>query len=152
MDGKLSILLRNIQFMFKSKTIFISILAQFLVGMACYGQLTQSSIDKPLGLFFETKFEQALPLFEQISNKDQKNVEAWTWLAETYRRLARTDEAIKTARIALSINPCYSFAHLVLAQASYPNNDTIMVHVTKAIECDSTDPNAWLMVWGEAIR
>jgi len=105
-----------------------------------------------MALFFEMKFEQALPLFRQSADQKQKNAVAQTWLAETYRRLGRTDEALRTVRKALELSPCSSFAHLVLAQASYPDNDTIFTHVTAAIECDSTDPNAWLMMWGEAIR
>jgi tetratricopeptide (TPR) repeat protein len=130
----------------------VFILVPFLIGTTSNMQIEQSNLDKPLALYFETKLEQALPLFEQIVNKHQKNPEAQTWLAETYRRLGRKEDAIRTARTALGLSPCYSFAHLVLAQASYPNNDTIAVHVTKAIECDSTDPNGWLMMWGEAIR
>ena len=135
-----------------SKVNRVFILVSLLIGTKCYAQLEQPNLDRALALYFETKLEQALPLFEQIVNKEQRNPEAHVWLADTYRRLGRKEEAIRTARTALGLSPCYSFAHLVLAQASYPNTETISVHVSKAIECDSTDPNGWLMMWGEAIR
>lgn len=129
------------------------ILCAFLFATpTCFAQPARPDLSKPLVLFFETEFLQALPLFREIADKHPNDPEARTWLAETYRRLGRTDDAIRTARSALGLHPCSSFTHLVLAQASYPNNDTILVHVAKAIECDSTDPNAWLMMWGEAIR
>lgn len=115
-------------------------------------QPARVDLTKPLSLFFKTRFEQALPLFEQIVKTNTKDATARTWLAETYRRLGRNEDALTTARQALDLQPCSSFAHLVLAQASYPDNDTILVHVRQAIACDSTDPNAWLMMWGEAIR
>jgi tetratricopeptide (TPR) repeat protein len=136
----------------KSIREIIFILIQIFSATICYSQQRQSSLDEPLKLFFEIKYEQALPLFEDITSKDQSNIQARTWLAETYRRLGRTDDAIKSARIALGLNPCNSFAHLVIAQASYQNSDSVSVHVNKAIQCDSTDPNAWLMMWGEAIK
>lgn len=132
--------------------IFVHIAFGFLIAATCLAQPKSPILNKPLALFFETKFEQALPLLEQIVKNDEQNTEALTWLAETYRRLGRKEDAIATARIVLKLNPCSSFAHLVVAQASYPNHDTSWAHVTKAIECDSTDPNAWLMMWGEAIR
>ncbi len=140
------------QLLILSKVNRVFILVSFLIGTKSYAQFEQPNLDTPLALFFETKLEQALPLFEQIVNKDQRNPEAQIWLAETYRRLGRKEDAIRTARTALGLSPCNSFAHLVLAQASYPNRDTISVHVTKAIACDSTDPNGWLMMWGEAMR
>jgi tetratricopeptide (TPR) repeat protein len=140
------------QLLITSKVRRVFILVPFLLGTTCYAQLDQSDLNKPLALYFETKLEQALPLFEQIVNKTPTNAEAQTWLAETYRRLGRKEDAIRAARIALRLSPCCSFAHIVLAQASHPNTDTTMVHVTKAIECDSTDPHGWLMMWGEAIR
>ncbi len=112
----------------------------------------RNDLNEPLSLFFETKYALALPMFERIAARDRESAEALTWLAETYRCLGRTGEAIVTARKALGYSPCSSFAHLVLAQASYPDTDTVSVHVTAAAACDSTDPNAWLMMWGEAIR
>jgi len=116
------------------------------------GASGRNDLDEPLSLFFETKYALALPMFERIAARDRESAEALTWLAETYRRLGRTREAIVTARKALGYSPCSSFAHLVLAQSSYPDADTVSAHVTAAAACDSTDPNAWLMMWGEAIR
>ncbi len=138
--------------MIRSIRVIVFIFIQIVFVSVCYSQQEPSNLDDVLKLVFEIKYEQALSLLEEITKKDQSNINTRTWLAETYRRLGRTDDAIKSARIALSLNPCCSFAHIVLAQASYPNSDSISVHVNKAIECDSTDPNAWLMMWGEAIK
>jgi hypothetical protein len=115
-------------------------------------QSAPSHLDRPLALFFENKVEQALPLFEQVARADRENVEALTWLAEAYRRTGRREDAIAIARLVLGVDGCNSFAHTVLAQASYQDSNTVSVHVSKAIACDSTDPNAWLMMWGVAIR
>ena len=82
----------------------LMILLQFLVVLTCSAQLEQPNLDKPLALFFENRFQQVLPLFEDITNNYPENVEARTWLAETYRRLGRTDDAIRTARTVLDLN------------------------------------------------
>jgi tetratricopeptide (TPR) repeat protein len=120
--------------------------------VSCLAQTRRSDIEKPLALFFELKYQEAMPLFQQIVNADSKNAEALTWLAESYRRIGKHDEALANARKALLLNPRSGFAHLVIAQASYPSDDSVYAHVQEAIECDSSDPNAWLMMWGEAIK
>lgn len=123
-----------------------------LLTKPAVAQVELSEIDKPLTLFYNLKYNEALPLFHQLVEKEPHKADVQTWLAETYRRIGNTEKAIQYAGKALTINPCSSFAHLVIAQASYPNHDSILVHVKKAIECDSSDPNAWLMMWGEAIK
>jgi len=119
-----------------------------------------ASLDEALGLYRQNKLEQALPLFEQLVAQDNANAENIVWLAETYRRLGKKEEAVKTARRALEINPRSSFAHTVIAEASNPvvgewaqaNSDTTWLHLMKAIECDSTDGHPWLVVFGEAMH
>lgn len=134
------------------KVTFATVLILFLAEAKVQGQTVHMALQKPLSLFFEMKFNEALPLFEQIANDHQDNAEAQTWLAETYRRLGRKEDALRTAQHALVLEGCSSFAHVVFAQASYSDNETIGLHLRKAIECDPTDPNGWLMMWGEAIR
>lgn len=132
----------------------------------CLGVLTgcsrqePASLDEALALYRENKLEQALPLFERLVAQDKENAETHAWLAETYRRLGEKDEAVKTARRALEIDPCNSFAHTVIAEASNPlvgvweksDSDTTWVHLMKAGQCDSTNGNPWLLTWGEAIH
>jgi tetratricopeptide (TPR) repeat protein len=137
--------------MFKKFIVFIPILLIILLSN-CGIKKEQSEFDKSLSLFFNLKYQDALPLFKQVIEQEPNNDEALTWLAETYRRIGKTNDAIEAARKALLLNPRSSFAHLVIAYASYPNDDSIWVHAKEAVKCDSTDPNAWLMMWGEAIK
>jgi tetratricopeptide (TPR) repeat protein len=119
-----------------------------------------TSLDEALSLYRENKLEQALPLFRQLVAEDSDNAEKYVWLAETYRRLDKKEDAVKSARRALELNPRSSFAHTVVAEASNPvmgdwaqaNSDSTWFHVMKAVDCDSTDGNPWLLVWGEAIH
>lgn len=137
--------------MFKRFIVFTPILLIILLNN-CGIKKDPSEIDKALSLFFNLKYKEALPLFKKVIEQEPKNDEALTWFAETYRRIGKTDDAMEIARKALLLNPRSSFAHLVIAYASYPNDDSIYVHAKEAVKCDSTDPNAWLMMWGEAIK
>jgi tetratricopeptide (TPR) repeat protein len=129
-------------------------------GIAGCSKEESASLEEALTLFRQNRLEEALPLFEEFVDRQEKNAEAHVWLAETYRRLNRTDEAIEQARIALELEPCNSFAHTVMADASVPppgdseipNSQASWDHLLKAIECDSTEGNAWVSIWGFAIR
>jgi tetratricopeptide (TPR) repeat protein len=118
------------------------------------------SLDEALSLYRQNKLEQALPLFEQLVAQDNRNSENHAWLAETYRRLGKKEEALKEARRALELNPRSSFAHTVIAETTNPvigewaqaDSDTTWSHLMQAVECDSTDAHPWLLVWGEAMR
>ena len=126
--------------------------AFFVMPLSAGAQEVRPALEKPLALFFTLDFDRALPLFASAAAGQPDDPVAKTWLAETFRRLGKTDTAILLARQSLAAAPCYSFAHLVIAQSSYQNSDSVLAHVRRAIECDSTDPNGWLMMWGEAIR
>ncbi len=111
-------------------------------------------------LYRQNKLAEALPLFEQALSKMPSDAEAHAWLAETYRRLGRREEAVSLARRALALTPCQSFAHTVLADAYNPmygiwesaNSDSTWTHLQRAVACDSTDGNAWVNMWTEAMR
>ncbi|MCG3154677.1 MAG: hypothetical protein DKINENOH_01271 [bacterium] len=111
-------------------------------------------------LYRQNKLTEALPLFEQALSKMPSDVEAHAWLAETYRRLGRREEAVSLARRALALAPCNSFAHTVIADAYNPmygiwesaNSDSTWTHLQRAVACDSTDGNAWVNMWTEAMR
>ena len=119
-----------------------------------------ATLEEVLLLYRENKLEQALPLFEQLVAQDTNNAEKCVWLAETYRRLGKKEEALKKARLALILNPKSSFAHTVIAEVSNPvmgewsqaNSDTTWFHLMKAIECDSTDGHPWLLIFGESMH
>ncbi|MCK5571622.1 MAG: tetratricopeptide repeat protein [Bacteroidetes bacterium] len=131
-----------------------------VIAVAGCSKEEPARLEEALTLFRQNKLEEALPLLEELVAREEKNAEEHIWLAETYRRLRRTEEAIEQARIALELEPCNSFAYTVMADASVPppgdsdiaNSQTSWDHLLKAIECDSTEGNAWVSIWGFAIR
>lgn len=146
----------------KQKVIILSAfvcLTGILALIGCTRPSTEE-LDQVLALYRQNQISEALPLFEQAVAKNQNNPEAHAWLAETYRRLGKKEEAVKTARRAITLAPCHSFAHTVLADAYNPmystwesaNSDSTWTHLQKAVACDSTDGNAWMSLWSEAIR
>jgi tetratricopeptide (TPR) repeat protein len=134
-----------------------------LAGVLTFFGCTKPStaeLDQALVLYRQNQLNEALPLFEQAVAKNKNNTEAHAWLAETYRRLGKKDEAVKMARRTIALDPCNSFAHTVLADDYNPmystwesaNSDSTWTHLQKAVACDSTDGNAWMSLWSEAIR
>jgi hypothetical protein len=142
------------------RLILVSTLTLLLSIAAGCSKRQPADLSEALALYRENKLEQALPLFEELVAQDKNNPESYVWLAETYRRLGKKEEAVNTARRALELDPRNSFAHMVIAEAVNPvvekwakaNSDSTWLHVMKAVECDSTDGNPWLLVWGEAIH
>lgn len=117
-------------------------------------------LERALALYRQNQLNEALPLFEQAVAKNQSNAEAHAWLAETYRRLGKKDEAVKSANRALALDPCQSFAHTVLADVFNPtygawesaNSDSTWRHLQQAVACDTNNGNAWVSIWSEAVR
>ena len=117
------------------------------------------SLEKPLSLYYENKMEEALPLFRQAALANN-NIESKLWLAQAYYRLKMNEPADSLARVILKQEPCNSFAHTILARAlmapiedtDISHSDSTWFHLSKAVECDSTNGNAWISIWGEAIR
>ena len=128
-----------------------------LLSLHCTEQ--RADIKMALAFYHENKLEQARPLLERIVDEHQDDASARAWLAETYRRLGMKGAAVRTAEEALQRDPCSSFAHTVLADACRrppgdtmrSDSDTTWVHLCRAVECDSTDGNAWTSIWGEAV-
>ena len=126
-------------------------------GTSC-SQVT--AFQKAMSLYCESKLAEALPELQAAATQDEKNADVYAWLAETLRRLGRKQDALTAARKSLSLDPCNSFAHLVIADASNPmygnwegaNEDTSWTHLMDAIRCDSSDGNAWITAWVEAIK
>jgi tetratricopeptide (TPR) repeat protein len=146
----------------KQKVIILSAFACLAGILTLFGCINPSTeeLDQALALYRQNQLNEALPLFEQAVAKYENNPEAHAWLAETYRRVGKRDEAVKTARRAIALDPCHSFAHTVLADAYNPmystwenaNSDSTWTHLQKAVACDSTDGNAWVSIWSEAIH
>ncbi len=109
-------------------------------------------------LFDRNNLEEALPLFEEAALQKGGLAEVNAYLAETYRRLGMREKAVRAAEEALEIEPCHAFAHTVIAETcrlgtEVPRSasDTTWTHLLEAVRCDSSDGNAWLSLWGDAI-
>ncbi len=119
-----------------------------------------SALQNGLANFWENDMEAALPYFERATSEDSADAEARVWLAETLRRLQRHDDAIREADLALELEPCNTFAHVVRADASVAQADRANMaeydaawdHLQRAVICDSTDGNVWESMWGLTVR
>lgn len=149
--------------MLTSHRFFLAAIFGFMLlslAMGGCGRQRTSQLQEGLSLYNQNRLEEARPLLEEAVAQDPQNPDAHAWLAETQRRLQNRDEAIASARRALEIDPCHTFAHTVLAWAYNPmyglwqraSADTAWHHLLQAAQCDSTDGNIWIGIWVEAIR
>ena len=110
--------------------------------------------------YFQNNLQKALPLFERTAQDAPAKVEYQNWLAETQRRIGQMDQAVQTARRALRLSRCNSFTYAILGAAFSPqysnwdlaSYDSTWAFLRKAVDCDGKDGNAWLLLWGEALR
>jgi tetratricopeptide (TPR) repeat protein len=136
-----------------------------LLGSALCAAITLSCAEEPapqfgeaLDLYRQNNLVEALPLFS-VAAETGKDAESYAYLAETYRRLRQTQKAADAARQAIDLDHCNSFAHTVLATSynpmysawEYTDADSTWRHLMKAVECDSTDGNAWSWIWTQAV-
>lgn len=123
-------------------------------------QTQMDQVDAGLELFFQNELQRAQPIFQAVVRKNSDNAQAHMWLAEIYRRQGKIELAREHAARALELEPCNSFAHVVMANTHWPlpqasdvpETHPNWVHLMEAIWCDSTDGNAWISLWGEGIR
>ncbi len=129
-----------------------------VVLAGCASSTTQLYNDA-MSLYRKNNLQEALPKFEQLASQ-RGDAGSYAWLAETYRRLGKNPEALANARISLRLDPCNSFAHTVMADASNPmygtwdlaNSDTTWTHLQQAVACNPDDGNAWLSLSIEAMK
>lgn len=130
------------------------------VAFQACGKKASDGFDQARSLFDEAKFSEALPLFEQAAEYRYDDPVAYAWLAENYRRLGRKAEAVKAAEHALGLDKCNAFAMVVIADAVNPivgqwegaDSERTWRTLNEAVRCDSTDGNAWVGTWGEALH
>ena len=131
-----------------------------LMTLAGCGEKEPTLMEQGLALYRQNQLEQALPLLEQAVQEMADDPDAQAWLAETYRRLGQKEQALASARRALELEPCHSFAHDVMAAIHNPtygkwpgaDPDSTWQHLMAAAACDSNDGNVWTGIWVEAIR
>ena len=112
-------------------------------------------LDQALRLYYENRLEEARTQFENAVDQHPNNARSHAWLGETYRRLGFKDEAIDAARDALRLDPCNTFGHSVIADASrtlHGSNEIAWSHLNEAISCDPLDGNVWVSIWGESVH
>ena len=124
------------------------------------GDSTSQTLDNALTLYYENNLDEAFPIFEQLAREQPDNAAVHAWLAETYRRMGQKDKAIEAAEKALMTDACNAFALTVIADAVNPlvgewemaNAERTWRSLNEAVRCDSSDGNAWLGLWGEALH
>jgi hypothetical protein len=130
-----------------------------VLGLTIPGAARPDELSKGIELFYQRRFPDAILRFEKACVRGHDG-EACAWLAEALRREGRREAADSAARVALRRDPCNAFAHAVIGDNSNPqygdwagaDADSAWAHVLQAVACDSTDGNAWLSVWLEAMR
>lgn len=113
-----------------------------------------------LDLFNKGDVEGAYTEFKRATVRGARNPDTFAYLAESARRLDGPGEAVLVARRALALSPRHAFAHCVLSDAydskagDWPgaNEDSSWAHALQAVECDSSDGNAWMGIVLEAKR
>lgn len=110
-------------------------------------------------LYNQNSVEEAYQRFQLLTDNYPGDAEMWAWRAEAARRLGKNDDCMMSARAALRIDPCNSFAHCVLGDLYNPqygpelgNADSTWKHLLAAVECNPDEGNAWMSVWIEAMR
>jgi tetratricopeptide (TPR) repeat protein len=121
---------------------------------------TRDTLELAKRLYLDDKLAEALPLFRAAARRSPGSAEVHVWVAEAARRSGAIDEARREARRALALDGCNALAHDVLANALNPqyvtdsvaHYDSSWTHLRRAVECDSTEGNAWLSLVYEAAR
>ena len=117
-------------------------------------QPLDEALDRALEVFFRNEIEAAAPLIEALAVANPYDPDVVVWLADVHLRLNSPDEAMVMARWALSLQPCHSAAHNLIASAytrwlwAEPGGlDSLWTHARAATECAPDDGNAWLGYW-----
>lgn len=119
--------------------------------------VAQSSLrERALSAYFDNRTDSALLLFRAAVHEQPGDATLLAWLGEAAVRSGNASDAAAAADEALRVDPCNAHAHLVRAYLFMPrfataphevNNDSVWSHVTRAVQCDPADGNAWAYVW-----
>lgn len=116
--------------------------------------------DPAVQVFLSNDLERALPMLEKSARQSPKDADAHAWLASCQRRLGRYDDAERSARRALTLDPRNAFAEDVLGDTYNPvysswehtNAESTWTHLLRSAECDSTAPDAWAGLWIQSME
>lgn len=93
-------------------------------------------------------------------SKNPKDLKSLSYYAETLRRLKKNILADSITNFILNLDQCNSHAFYTkgdIANSQYGkgqflNEDSAFFYYLKAIECDSTNGNAWEVIWIKAMK
>ncbi|MBI5169589.1 MAG: tetratricopeptide repeat protein [Candidatus Eisenbacteria bacterium] len=116
--------------------------------------------DPAVQVFLTNDLERALPMLQKSARQSPRDADALAWLASCQRRLGKYDEAERSARRALALDPRHAFAEDVLGDTYNPvysgwertNAESTWTHLLRSVECDSTSCDAWPGLWIQAME
>ena len=139
---------------FLSQSLFLFFIINLY--LVCHAQ--GNNLDEAVSLYYKNEMDNALEVFNTLSETQNSNAKLYAWIAQTNLRLGKLDRAEKYGKLALQMDQCNSFAHTVIGtamlQASNYKLDSIAdsswIHLMRAVDCDSTNCNAWCEIWSAA--
>jgi tetratricopeptide (TPR) repeat protein len=120
----------------------------------------QTTLERGIGAFLSGRIAESAEILRQASEESPGSAPAHAWRSEALRRLDSFDAAYDAARRAIAIDPCNTVAQTTLGYLFSPqygsweraNADLSLGYLLSAVRCDSTDGNAWIALWTEAMR
>ncbi|HEX2208074.1 MAG TPA: hypothetical protein VHG93_10365 [Longimicrobium sp.] len=116
--------------------------------------------DQVVELFREERMTEAVTLLQQRIAEEPRDAGSRALLGHLYHHLQMYPEGIRSAREALRIRECSSYAHVVLSTlynphqsgAAHTHADSAWTHALAAMECDEADGNAWMNLYAQALE
>jgi len=147
--------------MVKRRAVLVTLLrsAAVLAVMASMSVAQQPVTKLAFNAYLANNTDSAATLFKMAVSQHPNDASLRAWQAEAALRSRNPAEALQPADDALRLDPCNAQAHLVRASLFMPrwaprgraDNDSTWAHLIEAVNCDSSDGNAWSYVWKYAI-
>ena len=138
--------------------LYQSLVLCFIINLCSVGYAQGNNFDDAVSFYYQNEMDKALEVFNALSGTQNSDAELYAWIAQTNFRSGKLDQAEKYGKLALQIDECNSFAHTVIGAAmlqasKYKLNstaDSSWIHLIRAVDCDSTNCNAWCEIWSAA--
>jgi tetratricopeptide (TPR) repeat protein len=108
------------------------------VEQSCVGYA--ADLRRAIGLAAARRWDEALPLFQRLRTRHQRDITLLTNLGAAYSDAGRVDDAIATLKAALELQPDHFGAHLNLSTAYHRKGDlaSALHHAEKAVAANAT--------------
>jgi tetratricopeptide (TPR) repeat protein len=119
-----------------------------------------STMSLALDAFRSLELQSAIALLDSVVALDPTGADAYAIRAAALRYSGSLEAGIASARAALELSPCHSYAHTVLGDLLNPqftsesdlvSADSAWAQYSEAVRCDSTQVNAWMGLWTSAM-